>query len=98
MNASVHGNIQSPASNGESPRTSWRYCGKKKKPPNMMRMVSPYVATDAENPGARNSRMSMRGSASVSCRLTNSTPSVTPTTIDSIAFTLTPSWAICFRP
>src|SRR5688572_29285856 len=98
MNASIHGNIHSPASNGDSPRMSWRYCGRKKKPPNIMRIVRPYVASDAANAGVWKRRMSISGSSSENWRLTNSTPRLTPATMAITAVMVTPSCAISLSP
>ena len=40
-NASAHGSVQSPASSGDRPSTSWRYCGTNRNPPNTSRMPNP---------------------------------------------------------
>lgn len=40
-NARAHGSVHSPASSGESPRTSWRYCGRKRNAPNTRRIPTP---------------------------------------------------------
>ena len=40
-NASAHGSVQSPASNGDRPSTNWRYCGTNRNPPKTSRMPTP---------------------------------------------------------
>ena len=60
--------------------------------------MRPYVASDALNAGTRKRRRSISGSGRTSCRLTNMTPSATPTRIDRIAVASIPLWAIRLRP
>jgi hypothetical protein len=64
MNASDHGSVHSPAMNGDRPSTSWRYCGRKRKPPNITRIVRPYAASDALKPDSRKRRRSTSGVSS----------------------------------
>ena len=38
-NAAPQGSVHRPPLNGEKPSTSWRYCGRKKNPPNITRIA-----------------------------------------------------------
>ena len=98
MNPTAEGNDHRPASSGESPSTSCRYCATNRKYPNAMKMPSTFVVSAALNARFRNSPRSIIGSSSDRCRRTNTTPSTAPMTIVTIGRRSMPSWAICFSP
>ena len=66
MKPTADGNDHRPASSGDSPSTSWRYCATNRKYPNAMKMPRTFVANDALKARTRNSDRSIIGSSSVS--------------------------------
>ena len=97
-NPTANGIDHSPAFIGERPSTSCRYWAMKTYGPNTAKVASMYVARDALNAGARNSRRSIKGSASLRCLRTNTAASANPAPMESAGNHPTPCAAICLRP
>ncbi len=79
IDATVAGSSAAPASSGEKPRTSCRYCEKKNRSPVSAKTDSEFATTAPAKAGMRKSCRSISGVARMRWRRTNHHPAPMPT-------------------
>jgi hypothetical protein len=98
MSPPEEGTVHRPATRGESPSTSCRYCAMKRNIPAITKMLSANAASEVLKAGTRKSPRSINGSANSRCLRTKAAPTASPAAMESTASHPTPSWAICLSP
>ncbi len=97
-NARAHGSIHIPASSGDKPRTSCRYCERNKNTPKVTKTPSNKVTSEVLNVDRRNSRRSIRGYSTFLCLCKKNMANAAPIPTNIIDCKCHPSWAISLIP